>query len=98
MAIIGKNEASELLLEAIDNYKARSFQELVSEIGIGDDYYMVSEGDDGSKEGYSISIENEWHGESQDQLILTATIFGPSPKEGGIVPEFHRESMVVDRY
>lgn len=98
MAIIGQQEASELLLDAIDNYRDRPFQELVLEVGIGDDYYMISEGDDGSKESYSISIENEWYTEAQDKLLIKATIYGPSPKEGGVVPELQSESVVVERY
>ena len=98
MAIIGQQEASELLLEAIDSYRDRPFQELVLEVGIGDDYYMISEGDDGSKENYSISIENEWYTEALDKLLITATIYGPSPKEGGVVPELQSESVVVERY
>ena len=98
MTILGKKEASEILLDAIDNYKVRTFQTLVSEIGIGDDYYMIAEDEDGSKEGYSISIENEWHNQSAGQLVITATVYGPSPKEGGVVPMLHRESLVVEKY
>ncbi len=96
VTVLGKIEASEILLDVIDNYKKRPFQALVSEIGIGDDYYMIAEGEDGSKQGYSISIENEWHNQSTGQLLITATIYGPSPKEGGVVPELHRESLVVE--
>ena len=96
MTVLGKKEASEILLDAIDNYNTRSFQTLVGEIGIGDDYYMIAEGEDGSKQGYSISIENEWHNQSVGQLLITATIYGPLPKEGGVVPELHRESLVVE--
>jgi hypothetical protein len=98
MTLLGKKEASEILLDAIDNYRNRSFQTLVGEIGIGDDYFIIVTGEDGVNESYSILIENEWHNQSMGQLLVQATIFGPSPKEGGAVPELHRESLIVESY
>lgn len=98
MAIIGKQEASELLLDELNYYKDSPFDELANEVGFGEFYEIVAEGDDGSKERYSVSIEYQWVEESQNRLMLTATIYGPAPVEAGIVPELHSESIVLERY
>jgi len=97
MAVMDKEAASEFLVHTLETYKEYPFNELVNDIGIGDDFYVVSEGDDGSKHGYSVSVEFEWENEARNSLVLTATIYGPNPKEGGVVPELQKESIVVQR-
>ena len=97
MAKMDKGVASEFLIQTLESYREDPFEELVNDVGVGDNYYVVSEGNDGSEEGYSVSIEIEWQSEERNSLILTATMFGPGPEGGGLVPELQKESIIIKR-
>jgi len=95
MASMNEDSASEYLLQTLESYREIGYEELVSDVGIGDHYSVVSEGVDGSREGYLVSIEIEWETGAKDSLVLAATLSGPSSDGGGVLPELQRENIII---
>lgn len=89
--------ASEYLIHTLETYREYDFNELAADVGIGDDFYVVSEGDDGSKESYSVSVDFEWETTERNSIVLTGTLFGPSPQGDGVLPEIQNERIVISR-
>lgn len=95
-ATMDKDVAREFLMQTLESYKEVPFEELANDVGIGDSFYVVAKGNDGSEEGYSVSIDIEWSPMTKSSLVLTATVFGPGPEGGGVLPELQRESIVIE--
>lgn len=95
--LMNKEAASEFLIHTLEAYREYDFNEIAADIGIGDNFEVLSEGDDGSRESYSVSVNFEWETTDRNSIVLTGTLFGPSPQGNGVLPEMRNESIVIRR-